>query len=63
MSECGHCPAATHLPLEGGGRREAAGGGELEEQATLTPPRTYGPTLHLKGRVKPNPPTLTPQPG
>jgi excinuclease ABC subunit B len=41
-----------HLPLEGGGRRKAAGGGDPPKPPTITPPRTYGPTLPLKGRVR-----------
>ncbi len=48
---------ATHLPLEGGGRREAAGGGDRhpldprQGMRHVTPPRTCGPPP-LKGRVK-----------
>lgn len=41
-----------HLPLRGGGRRNAAGGGEQPKPQTITPPRTSGPTLPLKGRVR-----------
>ena len=49
--------AATHLPLEGGGRRNAAGGGDAPRTRHLilakrvTPPRHYVPTLPLKERV------------
>jgi len=47
---CGN--PGNHLPLEGGGRRNAAGGGEQPKPQTITPPRTSGPTLPLKGRVR-----------
>ena len=46
-----------HLPLEGGGRRSAAGGGDHRERHSqlrmpqLTPPRHCVPTLPLKGRL------------
>lgn len=44
----------NHLPLEGGGRRAAAGGSDnclAAEIAEITPPRHFVPTLPLKGRV------------
>jgi 2-polyprenyl-6-hydroxyphenyl methylase/3-demethylubiquinone-9 3-methyltransferase len=47
-----------YLPLEGGGRRSAAGGGDNPEchrqlrMPQLIPPRNFAPTLPLKGRVK-----------
>ncbi len=51
-----------YLPLEGGGRRSAAGGGDHGERHNqlctpqITPPRSFAPTLPLKGRVKPQQP-------
>ena len=56
----------SHLPLEGGGRAERAGGGDntidTADSDAITPPRTFGPTLPLKGRVSatsPNPRSTT----
>ncbi len=43
----------THLPLEGGGRREAAGGGVTTSPAAsrFTLPRSFSPALRLRAQV------------
>ena len=47
-----------HLPLEGGGRRSAAGGGDHREDhrqllmPQFNPPRSFASALRVKGRVK-----------
>jgi isoleucyl-tRNA synthetase len=76
LQEAGHLPqhaavvrphgqgtGRVHLPLEGGGRARMARVGVMRRQ--VTPPRRYGPTLPLKGRVTrcapaPSTPSTTP---
>jgi hypothetical protein len=40
-----------YLPLEGGGRAEARVGVICWVSQDVTPPRSFAPTLPLKGRV------------